>query len=227
MDQQDIKQIILDHPEMSYAELKKQAVAGGIHLDDFNAAWEAYVKAGEKKAKHTVSDYVYLSALFIIALLIFDYSYWGVFLVFGSPASKIWAGFIGLISALILIMHGASRMMGSGAKVSQSTVQALLLSIMAYLVHLATAINNQAVYIFAVLGGAAAIIITFVSISRNYQLDLGRSILFFLMTLGMLSVVIQFTYGLIKFKEDFYELQPIEQPAEFVPDDRVEDVFKR
>ena len=121
MTPEQIEEIISANPDLTYQEVKKQAITAGVSLNDFNEAWHAYLLKTRKPPASKTWEKVYIVALIILSILGLETAYWH-FLI--SLPNEVFAGNVGkfaLFTSMILVLHLSSRFAGSRVSIFSTT----------------------------------------------------------------------------------------------------------
>jgi len=204
MTQEDILQIIESHPDLSYEDAKIQARAAGISIQDFNAAWEAYLKKIRKPKPSKKWIPAYVISLIVIMLLGFETAYWR-FLI--KTPNEIFAknfGALAFLCAIILMLHLASKFAGGRGNIITTTQFSIILLLIAYFTRLLTSMNAMFFFIIMLFGAVLIGFFVFYAIMKIYDLNIIHTFFLILLFAIFMAIIIQLTIGLTNFVSAYF-----------------------
>lgn len=200
----EIQDILEAHPNMTYEDVKKQAINAGVDLNQFNEAWHAYLMKTRKAPASKVWGQLTIIALIILSLVGFDTAYWHFFIKAPSTVLSDAVGKLSIYASGIVVLHLSSKFGGAGRSPISATLKlSLFLLFVTYLAHYASLITTTVTYIVVLFGGVLIGFFVLYAISRTYDMDVPRTILGTFLFCLMMSLVIEFTMGLDTFKSYF------------------------
>ena len=207
MKKEDILKIIETNKSMPYNDLRTHAMAAGIGVDDFNNAWNEHLENTKKTPAMKIWEKIYTVLLVIYTVAGLEIGYFNIVI---NLQNKILAGNLGklaILTTLILILHLISHFTGSKGSIFTTTKLSVFIVTMFYLTYLITKLNTPFVQIFLLFGGVILAFITFYTIMKVYNMNIIRTIILIILSGLVMSLVIQFTIGLITFK-NYYVVNP-------------------
>lgn len=211
---EEITQIIEQHPQMKYEELKNHALAGGLSLSNFNLAWDAHLRKHRKASKDQIYSIACMVLLGLIAIFGLEEGYWQFILNPPTAAFQGLAGKTGLIAGFFLLLHLASRLAGGQKSIFATVKLGVFLLIIGYLVHLTTYLNSNTVYIISMFGLAFLTMVTVYAIKGTYDLNILRTLIFIVLSGLSIVLLLYLTYGLPEFYSDYFKTKkPLSDPV--------------
>jgi len=204
MTQEEILIIIESHPDLSYEDAKMQARAAGISIQDFDAAWQAYLKKIRKPKPSKKWVPIYVIGLIVIMFLGFETAYWR-FLI--KTPNEIFAknfGALAFLCAIILMLHLASKFAGGRGNIVTTTQFSIILLLVAYFTRLLTSLNASFFFIIMLFGAVLIGFFVFYAITKIYDLDIVRAFYLIMLFAIFMAIIIHLTIGLENFVSAYF-----------------------
>jgi hypothetical protein len=200
MTQEEIIEIIEANSDLTYEEMKKEAIIAGIKIPDFNDAWNEYLRKTRKPSVSILWIKIYVVILSIIILFGFETAFWRFVIKTKNTVFAENFGGLAILAAVILTLHLASRLSGSQKNIITTTKVSIFLFIVAHIAHLATTASSSVYYIIILFGGVIIGFIVLYTLIETYDLDLLRVMMLIILEVFFMGIVILMTTGLTGLK---------------------------
>lgn len=200
MTQEEILEIIETNSDLTYEQMKKEAIIAGIKIPEFNDAWNEYLRKTRKAPVSTLWIKIYIIILGVIILFGFETAFWRFVIRLKEGSFTENVGVIAILASVILTLHLASRLSGSQKNIFTTTKVSIFLFIVAYIAHLATTSSSAVYYIIILFGGVLVGFIVIYTLIQVYDLDLLRVMMLIILEIFFMGIVILMTTGMTGLK---------------------------
>lgn len=203
MTTEEIREIIANNPEAGYEYLKRQALIAKIPIEEFNSAWDEYLRTSKKPDPSTLISKITLILLGVIGLVGIEGGYWHLLIKPASESLSKNLGLLGLYCIGTLIIHGLSRLTGSKTTVGGTLKLTVFLFLILILAGSALQKADAVTIIFYGFAGLIIGIIGLVAMASTYKISLFRTIILIGLSSLAISIIISVTMGMETFRKYF------------------------